>query len=92
MMPTSSVIRMPQRFDYSSGPEFNQAMSSQPFGHNIVLDCSDMDYIDSAGLGLLLIAHHRLQDSDTRIMLCGLKATPRKIIEMANIQEYIDIE
>ncbi|HEX7763745.1 MAG TPA: STAS domain-containing protein, partial [Cellvibrio sp.] len=93
MTQTAAVIRMPKRFDYSSGVEFNQAiLAALEFGGNITLDCSEMDYIDSAGIGLLVMAQKKVQSSGAALTMNSLKTAPKEILGLANIQKIIDIE
>lgn len=56
------VIKMPKRFDYSSSAEFNGAVASAMDKSGVVtLDCTDLDYIDSAGIGLLVMSQKKLR-------------------------------
>lgn len=87
------VIRMPKRFDYSSSGEFNNAVASAlGQGGNIILDCSEMEYIDSAGIGLLVMSQKKVKASDVKLTMSYLKPAPREILQLANIQKIIDID
>ncbi|HTF94965.1 MAG TPA: STAS domain-containing protein [Cellvibrio sp.] len=91
-MTNSAVIKMPKRFDYSSGAEFNSAIASaleQP--GTITLDCVDLDYIDSAGIGLLVMSQKKAQSRNSKLSMINLKTAPREILSLANLQKIIDI-
>jgi anti-anti-sigma factor len=87
------VIRMPKRFDYSSGAEFNVQVSKALEGvGNIALDCTDLEYIDSAGIGLLVMAQKKAASRQSKVLMKNLKAAPREILQLANLKKIIDIE
>lgn len=91
-MNSSAVIRMPKRFDYSSSSEFNGAIASaleQP--GTITLDCIELEYIDSAGIGLLVMSQKKAQSRSSKLVMLNLKAAPREILNLANLQKIIDI-
>lgn len=63
-MSSSNIIKLPKRFNYSANEEFiaDIIAALQENNHEsraIMLDCSQMDYIDSAGIGLLVLAHKK---------------------------------
>lgn len=92
-MSNSFVIKMPKRFDYSSGAEFNGQVAKALEGISIImLDCSDLDYIDSAGIGLLVMAQKKSASRQAKVLIKNLKPAPREILQLANLQKIIDIE
>lgn len=87
------VIKMPARFDYSSSVDFNAAIAQALAQAELIrLDCSDMNYIDSAGIGLLVMSHKKAQEKSVSLVMGNLKAAPREILELANMQKLITIE
>ena len=93
MSKSGAVIRMPKRFDYSSSSEFNNAIASAlEQGGDVVLDCSEMEYIDSAGIGLLVMSQKKAKAKNERLVMSYLKPAPKEILGLANIQKIIDID
>lgn len=93
MINTAAVILMPKRFDCSSSQEFSSAISSaSDLGRTITLDCTEMEYIDSAGIGLLVMAYKNTQSKNANLTMSNLKVAPKEILELANIQKLINIE
>jgi anti-anti-sigma factor len=87
-----AVIRMPRRFDYSGGAEFNRKVSSAlNTPGTIKLDCSELEYIDSAGIGLLIMSQKKAQSHDSKIIMSNLKVAPKEILHLANLQKVIEI-
>lgn len=86
-----AVIKMPKRFDYSSSSEFNSAIANaleNPV--TITLDCNALEYIDSAGIGLLVMAQKKAQSRQSKIEIINLKSAPKEILQLANLQKIID--
>ncbi|PUA30700.1 MAG: SpoIIAA family protein [Cellvibrio sp. 79] len=91
-MSSSAVIRMPKRFDYSSSGEFNGAIANAlEQSGTITLDCIDLEYIDSAGIGLLVMSQKKAQSRNSKLVIINLKTAPKEILYLANLQKIIDI-
>lgn len=83
---------MPKRFDYSSGAEFNAAIKESVNSNKlVVIDCVDMTYIDSAGIGLLVMASKQAQAHGAKLVIANLQPTPKEILELANLQKIIEM-
>lgn len=96
-MNNSNVIKMPKRFDYSSNGYFSdafaQALTSSLNKDKIIsLDCMDMDYVDSAGIGMLAIAHKKAKAVDARMIIINLTSRSEEILMLANLQKIIEIK
>ncbi len=91
-MSNSAVIRMPKRFDYSSSTDFNGAISvALEQSGTITLDCIDLEYIDSAGIGLLVMSQKKAQSRQSKLVMINLKTAPKEILGLANLQKIIEI-
>lgn len=91
-MTNLAVIRMPKRFDYSSNVDFNNKIASAlETPGTIKLDCIELEYIDSAGIGLLVMSQKKAQARHSKIEMFNLKAAPKEILQLANLQKIIEI-
>lgn len=90
-----NIIRMPKRFDYSASADFNAALlaifNSEGEGCEVALDCLGMDYIDSAGIGLLVMAHKKALANQSTITITNAKPSTKEILLLANLQKLIEI-
>ncbi|RYY74091.1 MAG: anti-sigma factor antagonist [Gammaproteobacteria bacterium] len=88
-------IKIPKRFDYSVSSDFNAAVTSALANvgedKKVTLDCAEMEYLDSAGIGLIVMAHKRAVNSQCRIAIINTKPAAREILLLANLQKLIDI-
>jgi anti-sigma B factor antagonist len=58
----------------------------------VVLDCSQLEYISSAGLGVLLKTQKRLMASSGKLQLTGLKPHLRDIFTYSGFDQLFEIE
>ena len=56
------------------------------------LDCSKLDYISSAGLGVLLKTQKRLMASNAKLRLTGLSRHLRDIFQYSGFDRIFEIE
>ena len=59
---------------------------------NIVLDCENLNYIDSTGLGVLVSTLKKVQKYDGNIKIIKLKSYLGKIFEVTGLTKIFDIE
>lgn len=91
-MTSAVTIRMPKRFDYSSNTEFNTKITAAlETPGSITLDCNELEYIDSAGIGLLVMSQKKAQAKHSKLIMINLKSAPREILQLANLQKIIEI-
>jgi len=90
------VIKMPRRFDYASSADFNEAFARAAndgvsSGKKIILDCSNLEYIDSAGIGLLVMRHKKTQAEKSALVIANAKPSVKEILLLANLHKIIEI-
>ena len=92
----SEFIKIPKRFDYSVSSDFNAAINTALTeagdDKKITLDCSEMEYLDSAGIGLIVMAHKKALNNQCRVAIINTKPSAREILLLANLQKLIDIQ
>lgn len=72
-----------------------QAATAQSFldgvDGTVVLDCSALDYLSSAGLGVLLKTHKRLVSGAGQLRLVGVSPRVHDIFRYAGFDQIFDI-
>ena len=96
-MSNSEVIKMPKRFDYVANVTFNTLVDTalrrvRGDEKTIVLDCTDLDYLDSTGIGLLVMSYKKAQALATKIIMVNVKPSAKEILTLANLQKLIEIK
>jgi anti-anti-sigma factor len=73
-----------------------QAAAAQAFldrtGGQVVLDCAALEYISSAGLGVLLKTQKRLMAGGGRIRLTGVTPHIRDIFQYSGFDKILEID
>jgi anti-sigma B factor antagonist len=70
--------------------ELHQAIGAD--GSRVIIDVSGMDFIDSAGLGVLVGALKRAREADVVLVLRGVQSSPRKVLSITGLDEIFEID
>jgi anti-sigma B factor antagonist len=88
------IVIKPQlkRIDASVATEFKSQIIELigKRDEKIVINLSDVDFIDSSGLGVLVLVLRKL-GPDGKIRLCKVKDSVRSIFELTRLNEVFDI-
>lgn len=86
---------------YMDGPLDAQALNAvqakvdnlkADLGTVVVMDCTDMSYICSAGLRIFLAMHKDLAQRGSKMVIKGLQPMVRKVFEMTGFIQIFNIE
>lgn len=84
------VVYLSGRLDASQVPRADEVLES--LGQSAVLDLSDLKYISSAGIGVLMKAYKRLHDSGNTLRLVNLNRHVRNVFHYAGLEQIFGIE
>ena len=68
-------------------PQFERAVRSES-AETMILDLSDVPYIDSVGLGSLVATYVSHQKNGRCLVLTGVKPRVRKILEITKVADF----
>ena len=88
--PAGDVVVIAGRLDAAqagSADAFLQGVSGA-----VVLDCTDLEYVSSAGLGVLLKTQKRLLGSGGKLRLRGVNRHLQDILTYSGLDQVFDIE
>jgi len=85
------TISIEGAFGFNLVHEFRQSYSEQK-GYKFVIDFRKVDYIDSAGLGMLLNMHKYLQQKDGEISITNSMPQVKKILLISRFDKKFSIE
>ncbi len=69
---------------------FQGAVRSETAG-TVIVDLSEVPYIDSAGLGSLIAAHVSYQKVGRQLALAGVNERARALLKMTNVEQLFRI-
>jgi len=90
----SWFIALTGEIDIYNAPQLKESllkMLEQNKG-NIIMDCLDLKYIDSTGLGVLISALRRVKDYDGNIVIKHLKPYIHKIFVLTGLYKIFTIQ
>ena len=87
------VVSLNGRLDAKTADDFEQQIipDIEAGESKVLLDFSQLDYISSAGLRVLLMAAKKLQDRNGKIALCSLKKNIQTVFDLAGFSTIFPI-
>lgn len=87
------VLDLVGRLDANTSSEFENVLIPMIDGgkKKLVLDFSELEYISSAGLRLLLLAAKKLRNNKGNIVLCNMKDFIKEIFEISGFTPIFTI-
>lgn len=86
----NGTVQMSGRLDAASVPQARVVL--EEISDSCRLDLTGLEYIASAGLGLLAAAQRRLLDQGDGLTLCGLSPHLRDVLSLAGFEGVFDFE
>ncbi|MBI1206411.1 MAG: STAS domain-containing protein [Azospirillum sp.] len=68
------------------------ALLDGPKARRFVVDVAGLDFIDSAGLGMILILQEEAEQKNIRLIVRGPRGDVKRSIDLAKIGEIVTIE
>jgi anti-sigma B factor antagonist len=88
---TAAVLRIHGEITGQSEPPVMEAYRQAEGAKAVVLDFSDLDYMNSGGIGLLVTLLVRTQRAGQRLLAVGLSEHYRQILALTRLDEAISI-
>jgi len=87
------VMQMPEQLALGEVPSFKQELTPLLESHRprIVLDCSQMRYIDSAGIEMLLYCLEEAMKRDGDLKLADVSKEAQVILELMRVDRVFEI-
>jgi anti-anti-sigma factor len=89
----ATILRPVGRLDSSTMPAVQErvlaVLARRP--KHLVIDFRDLDYVNSTGLRVMLMAAKKLKVDNGRFTLCGMKANVREVFEISGFHKIIEI-
>jgi anti-anti-sigma factor len=59
--------------------------------HDFVIDCAGLTFLDSCGIGALVMLHQDRRDVGARLALTGLTGSPRRVLQMTALLDVFEV-
>ena len=89
----TATLKLEGSFTYTQRKLFQETLKNldPKTVEHIVVDLSQVSFLDSAALGLLMITHRQLVTDKRKLSLAHPQSTVRQIIELANLHKTIPL-
>ena len=89
-----ATLRLKGRFQFDSHREFRsayEALISNPAVRIVVLNFSEVAYLDSSALGMLLLLREKLANVRKEVEIAGANGTVKQVLDVANFARLFRI-
>ena len=87
-----AVVKIKGRLDMSAANKLKEAFSDYLKEHkNFVFDCSEMEFIDSTGLGAFIVCQQTITKVSGNLSIAKLQAKPRMLFEITRAYKMFDV-
>jgi anti-sigma B factor antagonist len=89
-----SAVALDGQVDAHTAPKFEEAIQAElSAGHRrLIVDCSKLSYISSAGLGVFMSFIEEIREQGGDIKICGVIPKVLATFEILGFQDIFDIE
>lgn len=85
-------VRVTGELDLVTAPEFrenvDQAMENRQI-QNLLIDLSDVSFIDSSGLGVLLGRYRKIKTNNGVMVLFGMNQNVKRVMELSGVMSFM---
>ena len=87
------VVRVSGEVDVHSGPQLRDHLLALVAGgeHDIVIDLSEVSFLDSSGLGVLVMVHKRVRSTGGALRLAGCQPEVVSIFHLTALDRVIEM-
>ena len=78
--------------DINSNKEFKEKVNSVQGVKKITVNCENLSYIDSTGLGAFISIYKNIKEKGEKLVITGLKPHIKKIFLITDLEKVFEIE
>lgn len=78
--------------DINSNKEFKDKVNSVKGVKKIIVNCENLSYIDSTGLGAFISIYKNIKEKGEKLVITGLKPHIKKIFLITDLDKVFEIE
>jgi anti-anti-sigma factor len=89
----TTILKLEGNFTYTQRKPFQDAIKNacSKNTQHIIIDLSQVSFLDSAALGLMMVTHRQLLSEKRKLSMRRPQATVKQIIELANLHKTIPV-
>jgi len=89
-----AIVSVVGRLDVITAPEIAGVISSHSLAglDGLVLDLARVSFIDSSGIGMLVVQHRTMADQEKRFVVANPPEQARLVLRITNLEQVLEIE
>jgi anti-anti-sigma factor len=86
----SLVITLRGKFTFADNPLFREVLDriGRPESQRVVFQMQNVEFIDSAALGMLLLAHEEAKRREKDVCIANANGHVKRILDMARFDQF----
>ncbi len=90
---TTRTVRLGGSCDLATAPGLRQTLHglTPPEVNDVILDVTELEFIDSTGLGVVLGAMRRLREGGGSLAIAGAAGIVRRVLEITDLDKVIPL-
>ena len=87
------ILRISGKLDASTSKKLEDKILAliSPTQLKLIIELSQLDYISSAGLRVLILAAKRMDEARGKMILCSLRDTVKQIFDIAGFSSFLTL-
>lgn len=87
-----SIVKVRGEVDIATAPQLEErVMEVLSSCHDCIIDCAELDYLDSTGFHTLLYCRQEAQERGSKMALAGLKPNVERVFRITKMAEVFTI-
>ena len=87
----TATLKIEGRFDFSVHRQFREAYRAETPTAQYLVDLGQVDYMDSAALGMLLLLREHTEAKGLAVRIINCTEQPRQAIEIAQFSKFFEV-
>ena len=89
----AAVMRLKGHLDATTAPQLlERAALVQAQGRNLVLNLSEVEFLDSSGVGAMLLLSEQFQEQAGAVRFAALSDAARMVVELLDLDRFLKID
>ncbi len=91
---TTLIAKIRGELDHHTAEYIRRKIDSEimkSFTKNVIFDFSDISFMDSSGIGVIMGRYKNIRQLHGRVSLVNIKPQLRRIVDMSGILKYVSI-
>jgi anti-sigma B factor antagonist len=85
-------LKLHGEIDLESAPELERRLQDLGAAHDIVLDTSDVQFIDSSGLRVVISAHQHHEAAGTRLVVTNPSDVVTNLLSITGLSDHLNVD